>query len=138
MNHHCQIDPAALERLCRLGGDEFAARMIDLFGSFGAQKIGDARSALEVANRPEVVKAMHSMKSSAGNVGAVEVQDLAARIEHLAAQSQCESLEKLMEELELSFKRTKLELEKARPRSGSTTMSLPTKSEIPNPKSETN
>jgi len=110
MNQPCQIDPAALDRLRRLGGDEFAARMIDLFGSFGAQKIGEARRALEEANRAEVAKLMHSMKSSAGNVGAVEVQDLAARLEQLALQSQG-SLVTVLQELELSFARTKLELE---------------------------
>ena len=113
MNQPCQIDPAALDRLRRLGGDEFAARMIDLFGSFGAQKIGEARRALEVANRAEVAKLMHSMKSSAGNVGAVEVQDLAARLEQLALQSQ-DSLATVLQELELSFARTKLELESRR------------------------
>jgi HPt (histidine-containing phosphotransfer) domain-containing protein len=113
MNQPCQIDPAALDRLRRLGGDEFAARMIDLFGSFGAQKIGEARRALEVANRAEVAKLMHSMKSSAGNVGAVEVQDLAARLEQLALQSQA-SLATVLQELELSFARTKLELESRR------------------------
>jgi len=110
MNQPCHIDPAALDRLRRLGGDEFAARMIDLFGSFGAQKIGEARRALEEANRAEVAKRMHSMKSSAGNVGAVEVQDLAARLEQLALQSQG-SLATVLQELELSFARTKLELE---------------------------
>ena len=114
MNQPCQIDPAALERLRRLGGDEFTLKMIDLFVSYGAQKIGEARHALEAANSVEVAKAMHAIKSSAGNVGALEVENLATRIERLALQTQGASVATLMEELELSFARTKLELETRR------------------------
>jgi HPt (histidine-containing phosphotransfer) domain-containing protein len=111
MNHPCQIDPAALERLRRLGGEEFIFKMADLFLSNGAQKIGEARRAFETANLAEVAKAVHSLKSSAGNIGALEVQDLAAKIERLAAQSQRDSLASLLQELELSFGRTKVDLE---------------------------
>jgi len=114
MNQPCQLDPAALERLRRLGGDEFILKMTDLFLSYSAQKIGEARQALEAANPADLAKAMHAMRSSAGNVGALEVQDLAARIERLATQSQTHSLAALMQELELAFARTKLELENRR------------------------
>ena len=112
-----QLDPAALERLRRLGGEEFTRKMIDLFLSYSAQKIGEARRALEAANLDAVAKAAHPIKSSAGNVGAVIVQDLASRIERLALQSQGESLAKLMEELEQAFEAVKLELE-SRPHAG--------------------
>src|SRR6185369_5296333 len=69
-----QLDPVALERLRRLGGEEFTRKMIDLFLSYSAQKIGEARRALEAANLDAVAKAAHPVRSSAGNVGAVIVQ----------------------------------------------------------------
>jgi HPt (histidine-containing phosphotransfer) domain-containing protein len=114
MNPPCQLDPAALERLRRLGGDAFVLKMTDLFLSYGGQKIEEGRQALEAANLAGVAAAVHAIKSSAGNVGASVVQDLARRIEQLALQSQGDSLPGLMQELELSFARTKLELESRR------------------------
>jgi len=136
MNQPTQIDPAALERLRRLGGEEFALKMTDLFLSYGAQKIGEARQSLEQSNPTEVAKALHAIKSSAGNVGALEVQDLAARIEQLATQSQSDSLATLMQQLELSFARTKLELETNRQSQAHATGI--TKSIPPKPNSEAN
>ena len=103
-----QIDPAALERLRRMGGDDFAHKMTDLFLTYGAQKIGEARLALQAANPAGVAKAVHAIKSSSGNVGAIEVQDLAARLEQLALQSPADSLAPLLQELELSFARTRI------------------------------
>ena len=114
-NQPSQLDPAALERLRRLGGEEFTRKMIDLFLSYSAQKIGEARRALEAANLDAVAKAAHPVRSGAGNVGAVIVENLATRIEQLALQSQGESLAKLMEELEQAFASVKLELESKGP-----------------------
>jgi len=114
MSQPCQIDPAALERLRRMGGDDFTLKMTDLFLSYGAQKISEALQAVQAANPARVVKAVHAIKSSAGNVGAIEVQDLAARIEQLALQSQADSLADLVQELERSFARTKLQFENRR------------------------
>ena len=74
MSQPGQIDPAALERLRRMGGDDFTLKMTDLFLSYGAQKIGEARQALQAANPAGVAKAVHAIKSSAGNAGAIEVQ----------------------------------------------------------------
>jgi HPt (histidine-containing phosphotransfer) domain-containing protein len=88
--------------------------MMNLFLSYGAQKIEEARRALEAANLGEVGAAAHAIKSSAGNVGALEVQDLAARIERQVAQSQTDSLATLMHDLELSFARAKSGLESRR------------------------
>jgi HPt (histidine-containing phosphotransfer) domain-containing protein len=114
MNQPCLLDPVALERLRRLGGDGFVLKMTDLFLSYSTQKIEEARQALAAANPAQVARAVHAIKSSAGNVGALEVQDLATRIEQLASQSQPDSLAALMHELELSFAKTKIELENSR------------------------
>jgi HPt (histidine-containing phosphotransfer) domain-containing protein len=111
MNQPRQIDPDALERLRGLGGDEFVLKMTKLFLSYVAQKIEDARQALETSNLAGVAKATHAIKSSAGNVGALEVQDLATRIESMASQSQDDSLATLMAELDQAFAKVKLEFE---------------------------
>ena len=40
MNEARPFNPAAIERLIKLGGQKFALEMIDLFGSYGAKKLG--------------------------------------------------------------------------------------------------
>jgi HPt (histidine-containing phosphotransfer) domain-containing protein len=108
---HTQLDPAALERLRRLGGDAFTLKMTSLFLSYGAQKIGEARRALDAANLADLANAVHPIKSSAGNIGAVQVQHFAAQLEQLALDSQAETLPSLMANLEQAFASVKLELE---------------------------
>lgn len=80
------LDPAALERLRKLGGDKFAGDMIALFLSYGGQKVAEAEAAGQAGDLTGVARALHALKSSAGNVGAVGVQQLAAHAEQ-AAQS---------------------------------------------------
>jgi HPt (histidine-containing phosphotransfer) domain-containing protein len=105
-----QIDPAALERLRRLGGEEFVGKMAELFLSYGAQKISEARQASNAADLAAVAKAAHAIKSSAGNIGASQVQDLATRMERLALEAQAEQVAALMSELEEAFARVEVEL----------------------------
>ena len=105
------LDPAALERLRRLGGDPFAAEMIDLFVSYAEKKIVEAREAQAAGNTEGVGNAVHPIKSSAGNVGALQVQELAARIEYAAHEGQFEPLPGLVAKLELAFISARLQLE---------------------------
>lgn len=104
----------ALERLRKLGGDSFAADMIGLFLEYAGKKIAEGRQAQAAGDLVGIQNAMHPIKSSAGNVGAVSVQELAARIEDLAKQRQGEALAPLLDEIERSFATTKLQLENTR------------------------
>ncbi len=110
MNEPSPLDPAALERLRRLGGDEFAAKMVELFLSYTAQKLAEARQALADGKLAAVANAVHPIQSSAGNVGASRVQELAARIESLASDAPGDSLAPLVSELGEAFEAVKLEL----------------------------
>ena len=60
--------------------------MIDLFLEYAGQKIVEARAAQVAGNLTGVEKAVHPIKSSAGNVGARRIQELALQIEELARQ----------------------------------------------------
>ena len=84
MNESNAFDPAAIERLRKLGGDKFAGDMIDLFLSYVGGKIAEARQAQVMGNLAQVATATHAIKSSAGNVGALQVQALATQAEHSA------------------------------------------------------
>ena len=111
MNESPPLDATALERLCRLGGDSFAGEMIQLFLSYAQQKVAEARAAQASGNADALGKAVHPIKSSAGNVGARKVQELAAQIEKLAHDGQCGTLAGLVAELEQAFAVAKQELE---------------------------
>jgi CheY-like chemotaxis protein/HPt (histidine-containing phosphotransfer) domain-containing protein len=96
-------DSDALDRLRKLGGDPFAAEMIGLFLEYTTQKIAEGRKAQAAGDLAGVQKAMHPIKSSAGNVGAGQVQTLATRIEDLAKNGQGETLGGLLAEMERTF-----------------------------------
>jgi len=101
---------AALDNLKRLGGAKFAAEMIDLFFEYTQTKLTEARQACAAGNAEGVAKAVHPIKSSAGNVGACRVQELAAQIEQTARQPGAD-LGPLLGELESAFTEIKPKLE---------------------------
>jgi two-component system, sensor histidine kinase and response regulator len=110
MNETRNLDPVAIERLRRLGGDVFVGKMIDLFVDYAEGKVIAARQAQVAGNSGGVQEAVHPIKSSAGNVGACRVQELAQQIEQLAKQGQGDTLPALIGELEAAFAAAKVEL----------------------------
>lgn len=114
MSESQNLDPAALQRLQRLGDNAFVCRMIDLFLDYAPKKIGDARAAQAAGNFVGVENAVHPLKSSAGNIGACRILELARRLEDLAQQGQAEALAVSLRELELAFTAVKPALEEKR------------------------
>jgi len=116
MNEPGTFDPAAIERLFKLGGQKFTLDMIDLFGSYGAKKLAEARLARETGRLTALAEAAHALKSSAGNVGAVRVQELAEQVELSAQEQNGELAAAQLGELERAFAEAKtfLELEKSK------------------------
>jgi HPt (histidine-containing phosphotransfer) domain-containing protein len=116
MNESKACDPAAIERLVKLGGPKFTMEMIDLFGSYGGKKMAEARLAQQAGKLTALADAAHPLKSSAGNLGAVRVQELAAQLELSARAQKAEAATAQLDELERAFAeaRLALEIEKAR------------------------
>ena len=110
MNETRNLDPAALERLHRLGGEVFVGKMIELFVEYAGGKVAAARQAQVAGDLGGVQVAVHPIKSSAGNVGACRVQELAQQIEQLAKQGQGDALPGLIGELEAAFDAVKVAL----------------------------
>ena len=90
--------------------------MIDLFLSYVGGKIVEAQQARMENNLAGVASAAHAIKSSAGNVGAVEVQKLAALAEQTAKGAPGTSVATEVTALERAFVEIKplLEAEKAK------------------------
>jgi HPt (histidine-containing phosphotransfer) domain-containing protein len=114
MNASPQLDPAALERLNRLGGDKFVREMIELFLDYAARKLAEARQAQQAGDLKGVQKAVHPIKSSAGNVGAVRMQELATRLETEAESGLAEAVAPDLAELEQAFAVVRQELAAAK------------------------
>jgi CheY-like chemotaxis protein/HPt (histidine-containing phosphotransfer) domain-containing protein len=110
----CLMESDALARLRTLGGDSFTAEMIGVFLEYTAQKIAQGLQAYAAGNLAGVQDAMHPIKSSAGNVGAGQIQKLAERIEDLAKKRQGESLGALLAELDNAFGAAKPQFEQIR------------------------
>ncbi|MCU0771002.1 MAG: Hpt domain-containing protein [Verrucomicrobia bacterium] len=101
------LDPVAIERLRRIGGPTFAAEMIGLFLSYGAEKLSEARGAYQAGDLGGVQNAVHPLRSSAGNVGALRVQQLASETELKAAGHQADAVGLLLDQLEAAFQTVK-------------------------------
>jgi HPt (histidine-containing phosphotransfer) domain-containing protein len=108
------VDETALARLRKIGGDRFLAQMIDLFLDHGAKMVAAARQAQRGGDLTTVERSVHSLKSSAGNLGAETVHTLAVRIEQLARANQFDAVATAVEELDAAFAQTRDTLQQYR------------------------
>ena len=111
MRTNPDLDPAAIERLRGLGGEKFVREMIGLFLDYVGQKVKEARQAMLAGDLPGVEKAVHPVKSSAGNLGARRVQTLATRIELEARNQNVAAVSAGVAELESAFSTVRERLE---------------------------
>lgn len=98
-----RFDPAAIDRLRRLGGGELVRRMGRLFVSLGEERVTAARAGVTYGDLDTIERAAHSLKSSAGNVGAVELQRFAEAAERAAAEGRRQDAAAAVEAMERSF-----------------------------------
>ena len=107
-------DPASLERLKRFGGGKLLGEMIALFISAAPERIGAARAGLDANDPKATAMALHSLKSSAAQLGAMHMQRLSARGEQLAQAGSLDGVDRIMQDLEQEFPRVQAWLERAR------------------------
>ncbi|HEX8452314.1 MAG TPA: Hpt domain-containing protein [Longimicrobium sp.] len=92
-------DPAALERLHRWGGDALRTQIVEMFLARAPAQIAAALAAAQRGDAEEVRKVAHTLKSSAGQLGAVTVQRLCQDAEHRAESGESSSLVPLVHTL---------------------------------------
>lgn len=97
------VDPTQMERLKEWGGEDLQKKMIELFLTHAAERLDQIREGVRtgVAGRAET--GAHTLKSSAGNVGAHRVQNLAQEVETLAEAGKLDGVENLLPTLEEEF-----------------------------------
>jgi HPt (histidine-containing phosphotransfer) domain-containing protein len=108
------LDGVALERLKSLGGPELLAQMIDLFLEHGSERLRAALAGERSGDRGAMERAAHSLKSTAGNLGAQALQRSAQAIELSAPTADERALTGLMRDLEARFAEARTALEEER------------------------
>ncbi len=111
MSTELGLEDATFQKLTQIGGYEFAVQMIDLFLSYVPQKLIEARVAAQAGDWVGVQKAVHPIKSSASNIGARSLRELAVRLEQLAIDQQGDSIPALLGEMEVALAEVKSLLE---------------------------
>lgn len=107
-------DASALQRLERMGGNKLLLELIEMFLEHVPKKLDDARNALDQSDLPLVADTMHSLKSSAGMIGATGFYRLTERAELKAREGDQVELSRLLPEMFAEFDQTKQILERER------------------------
>ena len=106
------LEAGALERLEEWGGPQMQRRMIELFLSHAPDRMEQIKEGFSRAEANAVEAGAHTLKSSAGNLGATRLQELCEEVERVAEGQDLGELDRLMPELEATYSATCLELEK--------------------------
>lgn len=94
------LDRGALARLVEWGGEGLRAKMIDLFLEHAPTRLAEIREGFGEGNAERVERGAHSLKSSAGNVGATQLQEICQEMEARASDGELAGLDGLLPELE--------------------------------------
>ncbi len=97
------IDLAQLERLNEWGGAGLQQKMIRLFLANSPERIDQIREGISTDSSEKAEAGAHTLKSSAGNIGAQRVQRLAQDAESLAEAGRLDELQALFPTLEEEF-----------------------------------
>ena len=79
------LDDAAIERLRGFGGEKLVHGMIELFVKNAPVKAAEAREALDCGDSAALRAALHGLKSSSGQLGALTVHHACVAGEELAS-----------------------------------------------------
>jgi HPt (histidine-containing phosphotransfer) domain-containing protein len=104
------IDAQAQARLAEWGGPKLLAQMLRLFLENAPIRLEQVRKGLAEGSLKEAERGVHSLKSSAANVGAVQVSRLAGEMESLAAGGDGAAVARHLPGLEAAYAAAELRL----------------------------
>lgn len=108
------INRTALERLKSIGGLNLLSRMVDLFRQNVLNRFDEISNGMDKSDNQEVIRGFHSIKSSAGNVGAEKLQAMAAAGEKHAVEWDQYTLQTHLDEMKSEYESVSIELEQYR------------------------
>ena len=80
------LDESAIRRLKEWGGPTLALKMIRLFLDTSHERVDQVREGLEGSGLELAERGAHSLKSSAANLGATQLQEMSDQMETLLSQ----------------------------------------------------
>lgn len=114
MTEPVDLEPQALARLRDWGGEELLGKMVDLFLANTPHRMDQIREGI-TRSRPELVeRGAHSLKSTALNLGAQSLGEMAARFEDRAVAGESGALEDRLPELEETYEMARRAIEALR------------------------
>ncbi|MBC7531041.1 MAG: Hpt domain-containing protein [Oligoflexus sp.] len=107
---HSKLD--AVKELAEPGdADGFFKDLVELFFSRVPILIGEMVDATAKGDPIAVSKSAHTLKGTAGNLGAIRVMKIAELLEHLGRAGKLETVPQLLSEIQFAFALSKVELE---------------------------
>ena len=108
-----RLAPDALDRLRRQGGEELLRALLASFLARTPERLAEAFEALEDGRLEDAGRAFHSLKSSAGLVGALYIQREARAAEEAADEERSDDVLRATKRVEAAFERLLPELRDA-------------------------
>jgi two-component system, sensor histidine kinase and response regulator len=108
------MDPQAFVRLREWGGDVLLGKMVGLFLKNAPDRMEEIRAGLEEGDAPRAERGAHSLKSSAGNLGAERLRRLCQYLEDAAEEGRLEDARALHPLVLEAYRRTIQALELSR------------------------
>ena len=105
------IDHSALDRLVRFGGNKLVSDMIGIFIADAPGRIAGARAGVRADDAGAVARALHALKSSAGQLGAHQMMACCEAGEMLANLGDTAALRAAVADVELAFASVRSQLE---------------------------
>lgn len=105
------INPNAIATLRRFGGERLARELASLFVEHAPVRLSAARAALDGGDAGGVCAALHALKSSAGQMGAVHMQTLCADGEARSRAGSLEGMGTLLDQLDAELPRVRAALD---------------------------
>ena len=106
------VEPSAIASLKKIGGSSLVKKMILAFHKNVPDRILSAYEGAKNGEIEDIERAAHSLKSSAGNLGAMQMQGLSENLEMIAGRKENADYQALISEIEKSFHAFKLYLDK--------------------------
>lgn len=110
MNQVKSVDADIIENLKNLGGMELLAELHSVFISTSETIIADLHAAIASGDALGVQEKAHSLKSSSGNMGALQLSQLCLQLEKMGQAKDLSRAKTVADSLDKEFKQVSFEL----------------------------
>ncbi len=105
------LDTATLDRLRELGDEDILKELVDVFVQDATFRLTALREAIANSDFAAVEQAVHTLKGSSANLGAIRLTALCAELQETVKSGEGSRTPDLLEHLEIEFERTRRALE---------------------------